>query len=572
MRSDTTFLCIGFMTSSSVDSSLSSSRRQFLAGTAKAGAVVVTASSLAACATVSGTSEPVVETTLGRVRGQKQRGAYAFKGIPYAASTAGANRFRAPVARTPWAGVRDALTGGASAPQLKGASPAEFAWYWSSIAQDEDCLSLSIFTPALRDNKKRPILVWLHGGAFSSGAGTSDGFDGSYLAQSQDVVVVAINHRLNVLGSIFTGEQNNPLSPESANVGVLDQVAALKWIKANAEAFGGNPENVTIFGQSGGAAKVTALLGLPAAKGLFQRAVVQSGSGLWKLASAENAARYTHRYLRELGLTSATAARLRDLPVEQLIAAFGKVASEQGGVSEFRPTLDGVVFKQEPFDPVASSLSADIPVLIGNAAQEATFFLAGDQRNFSLSQDQVFNRIKRFLRLNDGQTKQLIEAYRDIHRNATPSQLLIAIAGDYNYRLPTLATADRQAALKRAPVYAYEFDWSSPARGGVLGAAHTAEVPFIFGTLDAARALVQDSPDQLQVRDRLGAIWGAFARSGRPDTSAVANWTPYTAEKRTTAFIGNAWATKVDPAAHARVAFASVGLYEYSFPVSFVRD
>lgn len=560
------------MTSSFASNSPSASRRQFLNRSAKAGAVIASTSSLAACATVGGTREPIVETTLGRVRGSKQGGAYAFKGIPYAASTAGQNRFRAPVARAPWAGVRDALTGGASAPQLKGGSPAEFAWYWSSIAQDEDCLSLSVFTPALRDNKKRPILVWLHGGAFSAGAGTSDGFDGTYLAQSQDVVVVSINHRLNVLGSIYTGEHVDQLSAESANVGVLDQVAALEWIKANAAAFGGNPDNVTIFGQSGGAAKVTALLGLPVARGLFHRAVVQSGSGLWKLASAESAARYTHRYLSEFGLTSANAGRLRDVPVEQLIAAFGKVAGQQGGVSEFRPTLDGVVFAQEPFDPVASPLSANIPVLIGNASQEATFFLAGDQRNFSLTQEQVFNRIKRFIKLNDAQTKQLIDAYRDVHTSATPSELLVAIAGDYNYRLPTLATADRKAVQGGAPVYAYEFDWQSPARGGVLGAAHTAEVPFIFGTLEAARPLVQASPDQLQVRDRLGAIWAQFARSGRPDTDAVKNWTPYTATQRTTAFIGKAWATKTDPAAHARAAFASVGLYEYSFPVSFVRD
>lgn len=551
------------------------SRRIFLLNTARIGAIAATAtatSALSACAGLTTSAEPVAETTLGRVRGTRNQGVYAFKGVPYAASTAGANRFRPPVPRQPWTGIRDALTGGASAPQLKTVAPVEFAWYWSDIAADEDCLSLSIFTPALRDHKRRPILVWLHGGAFAAGAGTSSGFDGSYLAQSQDVVVVSVNHRLNVLGSLYTGEHVDQLSPESANVGVLDQLAALKWIKENADAFGGDADNITVFGQSGGAAKVTALLGLPAARGYIQRAIVQSGSGAWKLASPEAAARAGHALLREFGLGAANAARLRDVPVAQLIAAFGKVSAAAGGVSEFRPTLDGQVFTQDPFDPVASPLAADIPLLIGNAAQEATFFLAADPANFSLSAAQVRARLQRFLRTSDAATERLIAAYRDGNARATPSELLIAIAGDYNYRLPTLAVADRKAAQNRAPVYAYQFEWKSPARAGVLGSPHTSEVPFIFGTLDAARALIQDSPDQLQVRDRLGAIWAQFARSGNPVTSAVPGWAPYQPGVRTTALLGRDWQAKADPAAAARAAFAELPLYEYSFPVSFTRD
>ncbi|WP_233236390.1 carboxylesterase/lipase family protein [Bordetella sp. LUAb4] len=528
---------------------------------------------LGACAAAGGGSkEPVVETTQGRIRGVRSGGAYAFKGVPYAESTAGANRFRPPVARRPWAGELDATRGGASAPQVKAGAPIEFAWYWSDIAQSEDCLSLNVFTPALRDNKRRPILVWLHGGAFAAGAGTSPGFDGSYLAARQDVVVVSINHRLNVLGSLFTGEHADQLSPESGNVGTLDQLAALKWIKANAEAFGGDPDNITIFGQSGGAAKVTALLGLPAARGYIQRAVVQSGSGAWRLATSENAARAAHALLAEFGLSAANAGRLRDVPVEQLIAAFGKVTAARGGVSEFRPTLDGVVYTQDPFDPVASPLAADIPVLIGNAAQEATFFLASDPRNFTLSAQQVRARVQRFIRLSDADTKRLIDAYRGQLGNATPSEILIAIATDYNYRLPTLAVADRKAAQNAAPVYAYQFEWKSPARDGVLASPHTGEVPFIFGTLDAARPLILQSPDQVRVREHLGGIWADFARTGKPG-DAVADWKPYSATAgRTTAILGKDWKTVADPAGHARQAFAGLPLYEYSYPVSFVRD
>lgn len=548
------------------------SRRIFLLNTARIGAGVAAAASLSACTSVYASREPIAETTLGRIRGTYREGVYSFKGVPYAASTAGANRFRAPAPREPWAGVRDVFTGGASAPQPKAGAPLEFAWYWPDIAASEDCLSLSLFTPALRDNKRRPVMVWLHGGAFSIGAGTSPGFDGSHLAQSQDVVVVSVNHRLNVLGSLYTGEHPEQLSPESANTGTLDQLAALKWVKANAEAFGGDPDNITIFGQSGGAAKVTALLGLPAARGYIQRAIVQSGSGAWKLAGPEVAARAGHAFLREFGLTAANAGRLRDVPIEQIVAAFAKLAGAAGGVSEFRPTLDGIVFAQDPFDPQASPLAADIPLLIGNAAQEATFFLAPDPNNFSLSAAQVQARVKRFIRLNDSQTDALIAAYRDIIPSATPSQLLIAIATDYNYRLPTLTVADRKAAQNRAPVYAYQFGWKSPARSGALGSPHTSEVPFIFGSLAAARPLIQDSPDQFEVRDRLGAIWAQFARTGNPVTKAVAGWTPYQAINRNTALLGKEWQAKTDPAAAARAAFAGLPLYEYSFPVSFTRD
>ncbi|MGT2509325.1 carboxylesterase/lipase family protein [Cupriavidus basilensis] len=525
------------------------SRRTFLLNTARAGASLAALVALSACATRSGTAEPVVDTTLGRLRGTHAQGAFAFRGVPYAATTAGDNRFRPPVERQPWVGVRDALEGGASAPQPQVGSPVEFAWYWSGIPASEDCLSLSVFTPALRDNQRRPVLVWLHGGAFAIGAGTSAGFDGSHLAASQDVVVVSVNHRLNVLGALFTGEHPEQLSAESGNLGTLDQLAALKWIKANAESFGGDPANITVFGQSGGAAKVTALLGLPAARGYIQRAIVQSGSGAWKLAGPDAAARAAHAFLREFGLTAANAGRLRQLPLEQLVAAFAKVSAAAGGVSEFRPTLDGRVFVDDPFNPAASPLSADIPVLIGNAAQEATFFLAPDPRNFSLSAGQARQRIQRFLKLDDAGTTRLIDAYRDLDGKAAPSELLIRIAGDYNYRLPTLAVAERKAAQKSAPVYAYEFDWQSPARGGVLGSPHTAEVPFIFGTLGAARPLVQDSADQLQVRDRMGAIWAQFARTGTPGSDVVAGWAPYDSLARTTALLGKSWEARRDPAA-----------------------
>lgn len=558
-------------------------KREFLLSGVKAGVVLSLSGSVLACASPIPRGEPVVETAAGRVRGVRGHQGYAFRGIPYGETTAGANRFQPPVKKKPWAGVRDAVRHGASAPQLTGAAVAEFAWYWperpdgpghAAAAANEDCLSLAVYTPAINDGKKRPVLFWLHGGAFSAGAGTSAGFDGSFLAQSQDVVVVAINHRLNVFGSLYLGEDASGWAPESANVGVLDQVEALRWVQENIAGFGGDPANVTLFGQSGGAAKVTALLGLPAAQGLFHKAIVQSGSGLWRLGSQEKAARAAHGLLQELGLNASQAARVQQLPAEQILAAYGKLMAKTGGVSEFRPTLDGLVFREEPYDPRALSQAASVPVLVGYAQDEATFFLAGNPANFSISQAQLEARVQKFLQLTDAQTREILQSYAERYPGSTPARQLIAIAGDYNYKLPTLAFADRQADLNGAPVYAYEFDWKSPARAGVLGAAHTSEVPFIFGTLDAARALVQDSPDQIQVRDRLGAIWGQFARTGKPNAAeaGLAAWQPYERGQRQTARIGGSWTVVANPEAHARAALAELPLYEYSFPVSFVKD
>ncbi|WP_206020209.1 carboxylesterase/lipase family protein [Rhodovarius crocodyli] len=513
----------------------------------------------------AGHRAPVVETTSGRLRGIAGEGVAVFKGIPYADTTAGAHRFLPPQAAPRWAGVREATEYGRNAPQLRGPGVPEFAWYWADLPQGEDALSLSLFTPAT-DDRRRPVLLWLHGGAFSSGTGSAPGFDGSHLARAQDVVVVSINHRLNLFGHFFTGEPQDGLSPEAGNLGVLDQIAALRWVRDNIERFGGDPGNVTIFGQSGGAAKVTALLATPAAKGLFHRAIVQSASGAWRLATPENAARAAHAVLTELGLTAHEASRLRDVPVDRLLAALGKV-----GPAEFRPVLDGRVFTQHPYEPAAADTARDVPVLIGWTETEATFFLAGDPGNFTLDAARARARIQRFLRLDEAATDRVIAGYRDLYPEATPSQLLIRVASDQNYRLPTALVADRHAA-GGAPTYAYEFNWVSPARQGALGSPHTGEVPFVFGTLDAAQALVAGSPEAPRIRDRLGAIWAGFARTGRPQSEAVADWRPYSAADRNTALLGGEWRVAKDTLARPRELIGALKPFEYSDPVTFIRD
>ncbi|WP_159992427.1 carboxylesterase/lipase family protein [Roseomonas sp. 18066] len=516
---------------------------------------------------------PVVATTAGRLRGVASGEAFAFRGIPYGAATGGARRFAPPEPPAPWRGIRDATTHGASAPQLAGAAPpAEFAWYWSSAPQSEDALTLAVYTPDASTARKRPVLLWLHGGAFSSGAGTSAGFDGSWLARRQDVVVVSINHRLNLFGSFFTGEAQDGLPEGSGNLAVLDQIAALRWVRDNILSFGGDPGNVTIFGQSGGAAKVATLLAAPAARGLFHRAAIQSASGAWRLATPENAARSAHALLQEFGWSARDAARLREVPVDKLLAAYGKVLAANGGIAEIRPTLDGVVFPQHPFDPAASDFSRDIPLLIGTTTHEATFFLASDPRNFALTEAQLAARLQRFLRIDAARTQAVIAAYRRVTPAATPSQLLIAIAGDYNYRLPTALLADRQALQASAPVHAYSFNWTAPARGGVLGAPHTGEVPFIFGTLEAARALVGEDRGLETLRDKISGIWAGFARDGHPRGAATPDWQAYTPTQRWVQGIGQDWRPQGDLLATARTALGDLPSYEYSVPVTFTRD
>ena len=319
---------------------------------------------------------PILETAAGKLRGASAGGVHSFKAIPYAASTEGAGRFLPPAKVIPWAGVRDAVRFGNSAPQIASEPDPLSSWYSTIESISEDCLSLNVFTPGL-DGAKRPVMVWIHGGAWGNCAGSAPGFDGSNLAKNGDVVVVTVNHRLNVFGYIQLDDRDERFA-DAGNTGVLDLVAALRWVRDNAAACGGDPGNVTIFGQSGGGAKVSALFAMPAARGLFHRAIAQSCSGSLRLCGQEEAARLTHGLAQQLGMDGATGAALQAVPVQRIIAAL------QAMPRAFRPVLDGRNFSQHPFDPAAPSISSDIPFMVGNAATEATLYLAADPKNFSL--------------------------------------------------------------------------------------------------------------------------------------------------------------------------------------------
>ncbi len=540
-------------------------RRALLAGAA--GLAAGSALTLIGASARAQSPGPVVETADGKLRGAAAGGVHSFKGIPYAASTEGA-RFMPPAAAAPWAGVRDAVRFGSSAPQPSPAPDPLASWYGAIEPVGEDCLSLNVFTPGL-DGARRPVMVWIHGGAWSSCAGSAPGFDGTALAKQGDVVVVTVNHRLNVFGYIRLDDKDERFAA-SGNAGALDLVAALQWVRGNVAAFGGDPGNVTIFGQSGGGAKVSALLAMPAARGLFHRAIAQSCSGSLRLAGQEEAARLAHGLAAQLGIGSAngaalTGAALQAVPMGQLIAAL------QAMPRPFRPVLDGVQFQQNPFDPAAPALSSDIPFMAGNAANEVTLYLAADPKNFSLDAAEVRRRLARFLQTDDAETGRIMGAYRATLPGSSPSDLLAAIATDYSYRRNTTREAALQSQTARAPVYAYVFDWQTPVMGGVLKTPHTAEVPFVFGTTQAASGLVGAGPDLLPLTRTVMAAWVAFARTGNPGNPALPPWPRYEGAGRSTMMLGMDSKVASDPGGEARRALDGLPAFEYSMPVNYVR-
>jgi para-nitrobenzyl esterase len=540
-------------------------RRTILMGAAASAAVGLPGAGRAAVA-------PVVETSRGRLRGVSANGILSFKGVRYGETTGGANRFRAPVPVTPWAGVRDAVAFGGSAPQVPGAQHGLSGWYSAIEPISEDCLFLNVFTAGAyhsgraggRVDGRRPVMVWLHGGAWSNCAGTAPGFDGTRLARDGDVVVVTVNHRLNVFGYLDLGD-GDPRFADAGTAGVLDLVAALRWVRDNIAAFGGDPNNVTIFGQSGGAAKVTALLGMPAAQGLFHKAIAQSCSGGLRLDGRAEASRQAHDLAGQLGMAEVSGSALQAVPMDRLLNAMKGVADP------FRPVLDGRNFVQNPFDPTAPAIAANVPLMIGNAATETTLYLAADMANFSLDAAEVEKRVARYLQVDAPNARRVMDGYQAADEGATPSDLLVAITTDYNYRRNTTRVAELQAMQAKAPVYAYVFDWKTPVLGGVLRSPHTVEVPFVFGTTEAAAALVGSGGQLPALVREVMACWTSFAHTGEPGAAGGVKWTPYEMDRRSTMMLSPESHMASDPGGEARHALVGLPYFEYSRPTSYVH-
>jgi len=484
---------------------------------------------------------PVVETASGKVRGVLQAGTHTFRGISYGASTAGSNRFMPPRKPEPWAGVRDAFENGPTAPQLGGPPNPLILNHRQPAVEGEDCLVMNIFTPGVNDGRKRPVMVWLHGGGFASGAGSAHSFDGNFLARSGDVVVVSVNHRLNIFGHLYLADVGGEKYADSGNVGLLDIVSVLEWVRDNIVHFGGNPGNVTLFGQSGGGLKISTLLAMPPAKGLFHKAIIESGS-LLKGIHREDANKMTERILAKLNLQSNQVDELQKLPVDRLLSAIDSRGSAPGTAPlNLAPVVDGRALPSDPFDPAAPEISAGVPLIIGTVNTEGTFFTPPDSPLFSL--DEAGMRTRLAQRFGDS-TDKLIDLYRKETPTATPSQIYFMISA---FPSAAITQAERKVAQGKAPVYMYLFTWETPVEGGKRHSPHTVELPFVFNNVLEQPEEVGNGPDLQPLAEKVSGAWTAFARTGNPGAAGAPKWLPYTANERATMIINNEWKLVNDP-------------------------
>jgi para-nitrobenzyl esterase len=496
------------------------------------------------------TMHNVVETAAGKVRGAEVEGVVEFRTIPYGASTAGVNRFRPPQPPLAWPGVRDCLGFSGKAPQAGLRPPTRpelenFSGAADPSPETEDCLTLNVWTPGC-DAAKRPVMVWFHGGAFAYGNANSPRTNGTRLAAQNDVVVVTVNQRLNIFGHLDLSAVGG--DPLSGNAGTLDMVASLEWVRDNIAAFGGDADNVLIFGESGGGAKVSTLLAMPRAKGLFHRAIIQSGAAV-RLRTKERASALTACVLKHLG---ATVDSIQTIPVDHLLAAV-EPATKALGPSPiplfdrypFGPVVDGDVLPAHPFDPVASAMCADVPLIIGDMKTETANFLAVVDAVWdrSLTAAEMRTRIEAIAGPHTG---RIVELYGQLYPRLNPAELLIAVTTDCNFRIRSLVLAQRRAALKRAPVWMYSFDWQTPVLNGKLKAPHAMDVPFVFNTLDLTNA-TGGSAEASALAGTISSGWAAFARSGRPDHAGIPAWPAYDAEQRATLMLDNTCRIENDP-------------------------
>lgn len=490
------------------------------------------AASLALAAPAYAQASPIARTTYGRVRGAASGDALTFKGIRYGAPT---ERFRAPRAPQRWRGVRDALAFGPACPQRGLADE----------PQSEDCLFLNIWTPSLRGN--RPVLLYIHGGAYNTGSGASPVTDGARLSAYGDVVVVTLNHRLNAFGYAYLAAHG---FPDSGNAGQLDLILALEWVRDNIANFGGDPDCVTVFGQSGGGAKIATLMAMPAARSLFHRAFTMSGQQV-TASGPLNATRRANTYIEALGLNAETARDISTLPADRLVEALTPTDPVLGfGSIYFGPVVDQRHLMRHPFYPDAAPQSLAIPMMIGNTHDETRGFTGSDRTLFNLTWDDVPTRLAGAMRI-DVLPTYIVDAYRRLYPHYAPSDVYFAAStAARSWRGAVIELEERAKA--DAPAFAYQLNWRAPAEGGIFGAPHTLDIPLMFGNLEASEWIGARTADaEAMSRTMMDALL-RFAHTGNP------GWSPYTLPERATMIFDTQSRIENDPRRAERELFAAV--------------
>ena len=524
-------------------------RREFLRRSgACAGAA---AAGLALPAAFAGGARSVIaRTSAGAIRGTVEQGVHVFRGVRYGADTS-TRRFLPPQPVAPWTGVQDAVNYGPSCPQ-RGA-PRE--------PTSEDCLFLNVWTPGLRDGGIRPVLFYIHGGAFDEGSGSSPLYDGTRLCGRGDVVVVTVNHRLNAFGYLYLGRLAAPRYADSGNAGMLDLILALRWVRDNIAEFGGDPRRVMVFGQSGGGAKIATLMAMPAAQGLFHRAATMSGEQI-TASGPLHATRRAQAFLEALRIPEAEAARVTDLPAARLVEALTATDPVIGhGGIYFGPVLDERSLRRHPFYPDAPPQSATVPMMIGNVHDETRNLIGGsDPAAFHLTWERLTDALAESMRA-DILPQYVIAEYRRLYPTASASDVFFAATTASRSWRPSIIESELRAA-QGAPAFVYQLDWRSPQDGGKWGTPHGTDIPLVFGNLEARVDLmgtrIGAGERSRTMAARMGDAFIAFARNGDPNSHGLPTWERYELPRRQTMLLDDQPRLVDDPRAAERRLFAQV--------------